>query len=55
MEGDDLGWGTHNTVEYRRDELQNCPSETHVTLLTNVTPRNSINCFKCKLLNKAFM
>ena len=41
MEGD-LTWGGEHTVQCIGDALQNCTSATYITVLTNVTPINSI-------------
>ena len=43
-EGDQTLGGGH-TIQYTDDMLQNCAPETYVTLLTNITPVNSIKCF----------
>ena len=37
-----LTWGGEHTTQCTNDVLQNCTSETYITLLTNVTPTNSI-------------
>ena len=41
MEGD-LTWGGEHTVQYTDDVLQSCTPETYASLLTNVTPINSL-------------
>ena len=45
MEGD-LVWGGEHTIQYTDDVLQNCTPEPYITLLTNITPINSINFLK---------
>ena len=49
MEGD-MTWGDEHTIQYTVDVPQNYTPETYITLLTNVTPINSIK--KEKLQNK---
>ena len=39
---EDLTWDGEHTIQYTDDVLQNCTSETHIILLTNFTPINSI-------------
>ena len=41
MKGD-LTWSGEHTVQYTDDILQNCTPDTHIILLTNVTPINTI-------------
>ena len=38
----DLTWGSEHTMQHTYDVLQNCTPKTYITLLTNVTPINSI-------------
>ena len=35
-------WGDEHTIQYTDDVLSNCTLETHIVLLTNVTPINSM-------------
>ena len=37
-----LTWVDEHTIQYIDDALQNYTPETYITLLTNVTPINSI-------------
>ena len=41
MEGD-LTLGGEQAIQYRDDVLYSCTPETYITLLTSVTPMNSI-------------
>ena len=41
MEGD-LTWGGEHIIQHVDDVLQNCIPETHIILLTYVTPMNLI-------------
>ena len=41
----DLTLGGEHTIQYTDDVSENCTPETYITLLTNVTPINSIKFF----------
>ena len=51
MEGN-LTWDGEHTIQCPDDVLYNCTPETYTTLLTNVTPINSIKIFKFLKIKK---
>ena len=45
----DLTWGGEHKIQCTDNVLEDCTTETHIILLTNVTPINSIKNWKILL------